>query len=481
MGQERLAHAQYKLHAKTGQKIRSAAAEMFQNRTSTPHFLEDPNMYPARAPGDELLYREINAAKYRFHRPQSTSNKSIRGNMAHIGDYSSKADAVAMLSKARVVEAFLISRSSSTVTTDQQAMWSQDPENLLSYVWGSKWIGLRGRTLAPREHLGRELHSWSEDEAALLLIAVALYGNRLGMQGWRHFNLVLVQGGWPWLVGYTKAYAKSVWIVLISFFSAVEEGAMAEDVGVGHLMLNLAKTLVRRVGGGPTGVKLRLNDRLVGPKTKIYGTTMTSNAGSAGKEVIDDGGLDLERLKNQDASKSTSSLRLKSQSSISTLAKGTGQTTDGQKIQKTSKTTDNIQGWKLSNSAELDILKVSLFSSQKPDFATYIISGQACTHSENTPFSGHVGAAHSLKELESQVHQQLKLQAAELARTEKRTGKEEKAGITVAQTLGEKDARDEAIGYAVEAKWMTVVRAPKQCVACAYLTAHCVGALVLVV
>jgi hypothetical protein len=72
--------------------------------------------------------------------------------------------------------------------------------------------------------LGLEFHFATEAQMTLHMLAIAAYGSYHGQFGWRRWNRVLMEGVWPRLCGYRKAYARLVYTVVASFFAAVELG-----------------------------------------------------------------------------------------------------------------------------------------------------------------------------------------------------------------------------------------------------------------
>jgi hypothetical protein len=92
--------------------------------------------------------------------------------------------------------------------------------------------------------------------------------------------------------------------------------------------------------------------------------------------------------------------------------------------------------------------------------SNFIIPGGHCNHGENVPFSGRISVAHTLDDLEAKIA--------------------ERNAIVVAQTLGDHMARSEILNYISEKRILTVLRAEKQCIYCAYRLAHATCALVVV-
>src|SRR5437763_864573 len=79
-------------------------------------------------------------------------------------------------------------------------------------------------------------------------------------------NKVLIQGGWPWLRGYNKTFAKAVFLVTVSLFGALELGYV--NAGVAEDLTALARLLVGRDGSG-WPLRVRKNHRLHDKKVRV--------------------------------------------------------------------------------------------------------------------------------------------------------------------------------------------------------------------
>jgi hypothetical protein len=79
-------------------------------------------------------------------------------------------------------------------------------------------------------------------------------------------NKVLIQGGWPWLRGYNKTFAKAVFLVMVSLFGALELGYV--NAGVAEDLTALARLLVGHDGSG-WPLRVRKNHRLHDRKVRV--------------------------------------------------------------------------------------------------------------------------------------------------------------------------------------------------------------------
>lgn len=455
--QVRNTQAHIRFYSKTTNKIKNIAADNFHGRTSIPHFVTDPNSYPKNNdPNENLLIWKINSALYDFRLPNFDDHKkhSIRDNMNIFYSYVNKSTAISLFSSAHVVEALIYACPSASSHS-----WTADNEALFRYVWDDKWIrgsGAAARAPEPREGLGRELHSLNETEAAAQLVAVGLLGARKGHHGWRRFNRVLIQGGWPWLNGYSKVFAKAVFVTLVCLFAAIDQGLVVPMPALGRVMIELVRPLLKRDGGGQTSLKIRMNDRLKDVKAIVYGIKLSDPT----KSQRNGDSMPLE-MQTKQASVSMVSLRLKSKNSATVVSvedvdNGDESKPSETKPSETKPSGKKAQGWTLAEPG--DIPKTN------GELPIHIITTEAhanrCNHGVNVPYHGRVRVAHTLQELKEHLS--------------------DKNGLVIAQTLGEEPARQEVAAYASNEKVLTVKRAEKQCIYCAVRMAHCVGALVVI-
>jgi hypothetical protein len=80
---------------------------------------------------------------------------------------------------------------------------------------------------------------------------------------------MLVQGGWPWLRQYSRAYARVVYTVMVLIFAAIESYTLADEGMMRTRLLALAGKLVGSVDGSPTLWRVRKSPYLKGPKLNV--------------------------------------------------------------------------------------------------------------------------------------------------------------------------------------------------------------------
>ncbi len=119
--------------------------------------------------------------------------------------------------------------------------------------------------------LGRDLHTIHNvdlgngtNRQTMLVALIADFASFHGNAGWVWFNSMLIQGAWPWLGGYSKSYAKTVFTAMVCLFCCVRHGYIWD--GVGMLILRLARKLVDPDAFSGGRIKFRGAGRLVGEK-----------------------------------------------------------------------------------------------------------------------------------------------------------------------------------------------------------------------
>lgn len=89
-----------------------------------------------------------------------------------------------------------------------------------------------------------------------------------GHFGWYRLSAALVEGAWPWLRRYTKAYAKAIYVLMVSICGGAEQGCL--NSAILPLLEGPAACLVGRSdlpGGGQC--RIRVDPRLRDPEVLI--------------------------------------------------------------------------------------------------------------------------------------------------------------------------------------------------------------------
>jgi len=234
-----------KQYGKVYNKLRNAAAEVFCGRTSVPYCAGFGPAWPARSANrcldqimndiaDVKISDDLNCALDGFHVLRDGASKHLSDN--------SYAERLAV------------------------AVGLPDGAGILNFLFGSRSM-LNGRPSLP-QNFGKLLHAVSEQQARFFLIAIACCGVYQGHFGWHRLLAALVEGAWSWLRRYPKAYAKAIYVIMVSICCAVELGCV--NAAVLPLLEGLAACLVGRSdlpGGGRC--RFRVEPRLSDPRVLI--------------------------------------------------------------------------------------------------------------------------------------------------------------------------------------------------------------------
>jgi hypothetical protein len=234
-------NASSKFYGKVGNKICNITADTLLSRSSVPYYIGEKAAYPPKQDGNSKALREANRALDGFMLGGSNDNKSKK---LHI--YNSPQVVTGLLVQTRLVD-------------------TERARTVLRMVF-PKWDTYKAWNPDTAENLGMAFHLWQEHDTILSVITLACYGCFKGHRAWMRLNKVLIQGGWPWLRGYDKAFAKAVFLVMVSLFGALELGYV--NAGVAEDLTALARLLVGRDGSeGP--LKVRKNNRLMDKKVRV--------------------------------------------------------------------------------------------------------------------------------------------------------------------------------------------------------------------
>jgi hypothetical protein len=234
-------NASSKFYGKVGNKIRNITADTLLSRSSVPYYIGEKAAYPPQQDGNSKVFRETNRALDGFMLGGSNDNKSKKLRI-----YNSPQAVTELLAQTGLVD-------------------TARARTVLYRVF-PKWDTYAARNPDTAENLGMAFHWWQEHDTILSVVTLACYGCFKGHRAWMRLNKVLIQGGWPWLRGYNKAWAKAVFLVMVSLFGALELGYV--NAGVAEDLIALARLLVGRDGsGGP--LRVRRNNRLEDKKVRV--------------------------------------------------------------------------------------------------------------------------------------------------------------------------------------------------------------------
>jgi hypothetical protein len=206
--------------------IQNTSIDLLQYRTSSPHSHEASNACTFIVTSDRENSSNVNEI-WDYLRPCSSSN-----NSKILRYYRSISVRTELLTRAQLAD-------------QSQAM------ELMKIVYPlGKYVPLLQNTNPPvATGLGMALHDMEDGEEKLFVVAMACRGTFAGAETWAHLHTMLVEGGWPWLRGYSPAYAKMVYTVMALIFSGIENYQFDDMLAMKARLLGLAGKLV----GAPPG------------------------------------------------------------------------------------------------------------------------------------------------------------------------------------------------------------------------------------
>ena len=211
---------------------------MFLSRTSDPYFLKGEGLYLAFISGDNAIY--LRTSEVLASLVLRGGTKAELEDMVHIiKTYKGPWPVAKLLAKTGILDEVEARNSLSTTFRNYNSYMTYRPDS--------------------RTGLGLDFHSMKEAEIVRHMLVLGAYGCFHGQLGWRRWNRVFMEGAWPLLCGYRKAYAKVIYTLTVSLFAALELDYV--NSGVTDLMVTLIKMLVGSTySGGPW--KLRSTHRL---------------------------------------------------------------------------------------------------------------------------------------------------------------------------------------------------------------------------
>lgn len=249
-----LLKARNRLYASMGHKVKSVHADTFRNSSGRPEWLATPGTYPPSSSALSTTSAPTSKVKdqdqaYRLMLEKALSNLSLKTNMSHtvLNHYYSLPYAASVM------------YASGLVASPSEA------EELLGLAWLGILTPLRPLGTMTR-NLGAELHFSPslKGKEGLVMAAIACQGSFQGERGWMLWNQTLVQGAWPWLGGYGKAYAKTVYLALVCIFTVLRQNGGVN--GAGEMVLRLVEKVVDGNCWGKGEVKVRSTESLMGEK-----------------------------------------------------------------------------------------------------------------------------------------------------------------------------------------------------------------------
>jgi hypothetical protein len=225
---------------KSNNIISNSCAELFLSRTSTPYYYGEQNAYPYVTEVEQKVSARVKDVWVYLRNSSGSLSHSMSDDFKRIHYYNSLPVRVDLFLKSRLVD------------------YGQ-ANDILRRVYPNKLFlpALQGSNPSLQPGLGALLHEMQNQEDKLIVAGVACRATFSGLLTWNHFNSMLVQGGWPWLRQYSRAYARMVYTVMVLIFAAIENYVFNDVEAMGSRLLALAGKLVGGPVGGPSPWKVR--------------------------------------------------------------------------------------------------------------------------------------------------------------------------------------------------------------------------------
>jgi hypothetical protein len=238
---------------RTTAAISNSCADVFLSRSSERYYHSEPNCYPFKSEHTAQLRSKMKGL-WIYHMCSGGSERmSIKQEYMFRRKYWSIEERIDLFVRAGLRD-------------------EKDSREVIKKVYPRGMLWPSHHNPSFEVGLGVQLHSMEAESACLTVAAMACKANFNALMGWNQFSSLLIQGAWPWLRQYSKAYAQVIFTTMVLLFSVIEnyEGGDAQIMGA--RIVRLANKLV----GGPDAVtgekspwQVRNSPFLSGPKVSV--------------------------------------------------------------------------------------------------------------------------------------------------------------------------------------------------------------------
>ncbi|KAH8693406.1 hypothetical protein GQ44DRAFT_733897 [Phaeosphaeriaceae sp. PMI808] len=256
--------------------IANFCAELFLNRTASPFYHDEVNAYPFKVPNDKTVSDHVKDIWVYMRGSSGTVTASFSDDFRKQKIYNSVAVRINLF-----VQSGLADQTTAAIIFKQVY-----PKTLASFFAFSPNF---------KTGLGADIHGAQHPDDKIYVAAMACRGLFSAIFSWNQMNTFLVQGGWPWLRQYPRAYARLVFTVMMLLFAAVECYHITDINSVRTRLLSLAGKLVGNPNiSQPNYWKVRKSPHLKGKKITIP----SGNPATAQRKLVQEAGGQTVMAKN---------------------------------------------------------------------------------------------------------------------------------------------------------------------------------------
>ena len=233
---------------KLGNSINNSFAETFLSRTSVPYYRDQSSAYPLVAMADQAVTTKVKDIWVHLRESAGSLNRSVSEDWRFRQYYFSKAVRVELLQLSGLADL-------------------PTSAHLLSIVYPQIPFWQR---VNPPTHpdLGASLHSLPHPQDKIRIVALACRCTFVAHRSWDCFNNVLISSAWPWLKGYSRAYARMIYTAMLLIFAAFETYTFDDTLEMRERLIALAGKLVG-LAPGQLGYRVRSSAYLRGQRAAI--------------------------------------------------------------------------------------------------------------------------------------------------------------------------------------------------------------------
>jgi hypothetical protein len=248
---------------KAKNSLANTCADTFLSRTSRPYYHGEMSAYPIHSANDKEISSRLKDVWVYLRPSGGSANQSWGELFSQPYKYASPSVRVDLLVKSGLMG-----------VDDAKAVMKK------IYSRGALLPVLSQRGVPNISGgFGAELHGLAHPADKINLAAVAGIATFSGLFTWERFNGVLVEGGWPWLRQYSRAYARTIYTAMVLIFAAIETNHLADLDKMRERLISLAGKLVGDPANPRSHWRVRKSAYLQKGKVSIPGSLDAQQVG----------------------------------------------------------------------------------------------------------------------------------------------------------------------------------------------------------